>query len=132
MSYNKKHDSEVRMGKIGYRPFWVLSISIVIRALHQIGAAVFLASFLFKESFSLPVGYLYLVFGSGFVLVFTEWLRHRQVYREVSGIATILKLVLLGAVYHQFLPMTSTVIVTFFIASVCSHAPKNIRHRLLF
>jgi len=132
MSYNKDHDKDIRMGRIGSRPFWVLNLSVVIRAFHQIGAAVFLASFLFKESLSPPPVYLYLVFVSGFVLIFTEWLRHRQIFKEISGIATALKLVLLGAAYHQFLPMTSTVVVTFFLASICSHAPKKIRHRLLF
>ena len=132
MSYNKDHVKDIRMGRIGSRPFWVLTFSVVIRAFHQIGAAVFLTSFLFKESLSPPPVYLYLVFVSGFVLVFTEWLRHRQIFREISGIATALKLVLLGAAYHQFLPITSTVVVTFFLASICSHAPKNIRHRLLF
>ncbi len=132
MSCNKDHDKDIRMGRIGSRPFWVLNLSVVIRALHQIGAAVFLTSFLFKESLSPPPVYLYLVFVSGFVLVFTEWLRHRQIFREISGIATALKLVLLGAAYHQFLPMTSTVVMTFFLASICSHAPKKIRHRLLF
>lgn len=132
MSYNKDRDNDIRMGKIGSRPFWVLNLSVVIRAFHQLGAAVFLVSFLFKESFSPPPVYLYLVFVSGFTLVFTEWLRHRQIFREVSGIATALKLVLLGAAYHQFLPMTSTVVVTFFLASIFSHAPKNIRHRLMY
>jgi hypothetical protein len=132
MSYNKGHDKDIRMGRIGSRPFWVLNLSVLIRAFHQIGAAVFLASFLFKDSLSPPPVYLYLVFVSGLVLVFTEWLRHRQVFREVSGIATALKLVLLGAAYHQFLPMTSTVVVTFFLASIFSHAPKKIRHRLMY
>lgn len=132
MSYNKDHDKDIKMGRIGSRPFWVLNLSVVIRALHQIGAAVFLASFLFKERLSLPPMYLYLVFVSGCILVFTEWLRHRQVFREVSGIATALKLVLLGAAYHHFLPMTSTVVVTFLLASIFSHAPKKIRHRIMY
>lgn len=119
------------MGRIGARPYWVLSLSIVIRALHQLGAAVFLASFLFTKSVSLPPVYLYLVFVTGFALIFTEWLRHRQLFREVSGLATAVKLILLGAAYHHFLPMTGTVVVTFFLASIFSHAPKNIRHRLM-
>lgn len=132
MSYKKEHDNPIAMGRIGSRPFWVLNLSIVIRALHQIGAAVFLTSFLLQGSRQPPSAYLYLVFLSGFALVFTEWLRHRQVLREVSGIATIVKLVLLGAAYHHFLPMTGTVLLVFFLASICSHAPKIIRHRLIF
>lgn len=120
------------MGRIGERPYWVLNLSIVIRALHQVGAAVFLTAFLFPAEFTLPPLFLYLVFITGFALIFTEWLRHRQVFREVSGIATLIKLVLLGAAYHQFLPMTFTVISTFLLASICSHAPKKVRHRLMY
>ena len=120
------------MGQVGSRPYWVLNLSVVIRAFHQLGAAVFLASFLFAESVFLPPVYLYLVFVTGFALVITEWLRHRQLFREVSGIATAVKLILLGAAYHHFLPMTGTVVVTFFLASIFSHVPKNIRHRLIF
>ena len=128
----KSCNKKITMGRIGSRPFWVLNLSVVIRAFHQVGAAVFLTSFLFRDTFSLPPVYLYLVFLSGGILVFTEWLRHRQIFREVSGIATTVKLVLLGAAYHHFLPMTGTVVLTFFLASVCSHAPKTIRHRLMF
>lgn len=120
------------MGRIGERPYWVLHLSIVIRALHQVGAAVFLTAFLFMDEFSLPPFFLYLVCISGFALIFTEWLRHRQVFREVSGIATFLKLVLLGAAYHHFLPMTVTVLCSFLLASVCSHAPKKFRHKLMY
>ena len=130
MSSDKKQD--ITMGRIGVRPFWVLNVSIVIRALHQIGAAVFLTSFLLQDRIAIPRIYLYMVFLSGFFLVFTEWLRHRQWLREVSGIATAAKLLLLGAAYHQFLPMTGTVVLTFFLASLCSHAPKSIRHRMIF
>jgi hypothetical protein len=129
MSSGKKQD--VTMGRIGTRPFWVLNFSIVIRALHQIGAAVFLTSFLLQDNIIVPKLYLYLVFLSGFILVFTEWLRHRQLLREVSGLATAVKLLLLGAAYHHFLPMTATVVLTFFLASICSHAPKSIRHRMI-
>lgn len=120
------------MGRIGERPYWVLSLSIIIRALHQIGAAVFLTIFLLGENLSLPPFYLYLAFVTGFFLIFTEWLRHRQVFREVSGIATMAKLLLLGAAYHQFLPTSGTVVFIFLLASICSHAPKKIRHKLIY
>ncbi len=130
MQREKKDDTG--MGRIGERPYWVLNLSIVIRALHQVGAAVFLTAFLFAKEFSLPSSYLYLVFITGFALIFTEWLRHRQVFREVSGIATLIKLVLLGAAFHQFLPVTFTVVVTFLLASICSHAPKKVRHKLMY
>ncbi len=132
MGERREDKHGVAMGRIGNRPFWVLNVSIVIRALHQIGAALFLATFLLGKGIELPKVYSYLVYVTGFALVFTEWLRHREIYREFSGIATLVKILLLGAAYHHYLPMTATVVVVFFLASVCSHAPKKVRHRLLY
>ncbi|MFN2354598.1 MAG: hypothetical protein ABR512_08760 [Desulfopila sp.] len=118
-------------GRIGNRPYWVLQLSIVIRALHQIGAAVFLASFLLDGRDSPPTLYLLLAVISGVALVVTEWLRHRQMYRELSGMATIAKLILLGLAVHNILPAAAMVTIAFVLASICAHAPKHIRHRLL-
>jgi uncharacterized membrane protein YhaH (DUF805 family) len=121
-----------KMGRIGHRPYWVLNLSILIRAVHQVGAAVFLASFLLGERVPLPLFYLVLVFGSGLALFFCEWMRHRQICRELSGVSTMVKLLLLGAAYHGFLSPPVTVLVAFVLASIGSHAPKLVRHRLLF
>jgi len=48
MRENSGEDCEnsVKMGRIGYRPYWALNLSILIRAAHQVGAAVFLAAYL--------------------------------------------------------------------------------------
>lgn len=120
------------MGKIGNRPYWVLSLSIVIRAIHQVGAAVFLASFLLPEVPEVPFLYLLLATASGVVLLAAEGMRHRQIFREISGAGTFVKLILLGAAYHGLVPVVPTVLAVFFFSSICSHAPKVIRHRLLF
>lgn len=128
----KNDRDEIKLGRIGNRPYWVLSLSILIRALHLVGAAVFLSSFLLHESVRPPSIYVALVFGSGAALLFTEWMRHRQIYRELSGASTLLKLVLLGGAYHGFLPAEEAVLVVFVLASLASHAPKLVRHRLLF
>ena len=122
----------VKMGRIGDRPYWVLSLSILIRALHLVGAAVFLTSFLLPEVARPPVSYQAIVFGSGGVLLFTEWLRHRQICRELSGASTLVKLVLLGGAYHGFWPAREAVLLAFVLAAVASHAPKLVRHRLLY
>lgn len=121
-----------RMGRIGNRPYWVLNISILIRALHQVGAAVFLATFLLDDIDRPPSAYLIIVFGSGLALFLAEWMRHRQICRELSGLTTLVKLLLLGAAYHGFLPAPIAVLLAFVLASISSHAPKLIRHRLLF
>ena len=123
---------EKKMGRIGNRPYWVLTLSLFIRAVHQVGAALFLASFLLDEVKHLPSLYLVIVFASGVVLFFTEWMRHRQICRELSGMSTLIKLILLGAAYHSFLPASATVLSAFVLASISAHAPKQLRHRLLY
>lgn len=123
---------KVRMGRIGSRPYWVLSLSIAIRALHLVGAAVFLTFFLLPENGRPPSLYMAIVFASGAALLFTEWMRHRQICRELSGASTLLKLVLLGGAYHGFLPAREAVLLVFVLAALASHAPKLVRHRLLF
>lgn len=119
-------------GRIGNRPYWVLLLSVVIRAVHQVGAAVFLTSFLFDWAHGPPVIYLAVATASGVVLLCTEALRHRQFYRELAGVSTLVKLVLIGLAYHHYLPGIGTVLAAFTLASVAAHLPREIRHRLLF
>lgn len=120
------------LGRTADRPYWVLMLSIGIRAAHQVGAAVFLASFLFKRSLVLPEAYLILVCVSGVLLLGTEGLRHRQLLRELAGVSTLVKLVIFGLAFHSLVPATPAMVFAFVLASVCAHAPKSIRHRLLF
>lgn len=121
-----------KIGRIGYRPYWVLNFSILVRAVHLVGAAVVLTAFLLDDIGRPPLIYLSLAFYSGILLFLTEWMRHRQICRELSGVTTALKLLLLGAAYHGFLPSTITVLLAFILASVGAHAPKLVRHRLLY
>jgi len=118
-------------GRIGERPYWVLYLSLLVRALHQVGAAVFLAAYLLDAVPGPPLVYLAISLASGMVLFFTEWLRHRQLYRELSGLTSMVKVLLLGAAWHGFLPGQPTVLLAFVIASLMAHAPKHVRHRLL-
>lgn len=127
-----KHSDGGNMGRIGNRPYWVLNLSILIRAVHQVGAAVFLTSFLLNEITSPPPLYLALAALSGIALLLTEGMRHRQIYRELSGLTVFIKLILIGAAYHGFMPTSPGILIAFLVASVGSHAPKMIRHRLLY
>jgi hypothetical protein len=126
------HENGVPMGRIGDRPYWMLNLSLPIRAAHQIGAAVFLSAYLLNVLPGPPRLYVGIVLVSGILLMFSEWLRHRQIFRELAGLITLSKLVLLGAAYHGYLPATWTVLLAFLIASIGAHAPKKVRHRLLF
>jgi len=120
------------LGRIGSRPTWVLYLSFVIRAAHQVGAAVFLSFWLIEGAPALHAGYLRLVYGTGIALIFTEWLRHRQLYREVSGLTTCLKLILLGLGAHGIIVQKYSVLLAFVAAALAAHAPKKVRHRLIF
>ena len=95
-------------------------------SLWALGVGAVISGDFFGWNFGLLAG------GFGGLLLATECLRHRQIFRELSGAITMLKLLLLGAAYHGFLPLPGTVLLVFVIASIGAHAPKKVRHRLLF
>jgi hypothetical protein len=125
-------EKNANMGRIAHRPIWILYLSILARAVHQVGAAVFLAAYLLGVLPGPPLFYVGVALFSGLLLMVTEWLRHRQVYRELAGMITLVKILLLGAAYHSFLPPQATVLLAFVVASIGAHVPKTVRHRLLF
>ena len=126
------HIRDTRQGRIADRPYWILIVSIFIRAAHQVGAAVFLAVFLLPDRPDLPLLYLVLAVASGIVLMAAEMLRHRQLLREPAGLTTIVKLMLIGMAIHGWLPGGLAILAAFILASIFAHAPKHIRHWRLF
>lgn len=131
-NHSNSNADQPTMGRIGNRPYWALNLSLLVRAVHQVGAAVFLAAFLLDVIPGPPKIYLIIALVSGVLLLITEWMRHRQIFRELAGVSTLVKLILLGAAYHGYLPPWQTVLLAFIIASIAAHAPKKVRHRLLF
>ena len=121
-----------KFGNAKQRPYGLVLFSVVVRALHQVGAAVYLSSYLLDEIAGPPVFYLGLAVVTGLVLMVTEGLRHIQFYREFAGLGTFIKLILLGIAYHGLLPQTETIVAAFLVAAVAAHLPKTIRHRLLY
>ena len=128
----KACENSIKMGRIGDRPYWILQLSLLVRAAHQVGAAIFLAAYLLDLLPGPPARYVILAVGSGVLLMLSEWWRHRQIFRELAGVITLLKILLLGAAYHGFLPPQMTVLLAFILASIGAHAPKLTRHRLLY
>ncbi len=120
------------LGSVYHRPAWVLYLSIGIRAAHQVGAAIFFAVFLIGREHQSWNFYLYLTVFTGLALCCTEGMRHRQLLREVAGMATVLKCLLIGLAFHGFPWPRTMVLLGFVLASLAAHAPKNIRHRLLW
>jgi len=121
-----------RLGRTDDRPYWIWMTSIFIRALHQVGAAVFLAVFLLPGHPALPRVYLVLAAVTGVLLMTTEMLRHRQLLREPAGLTTLVKLMLMGMAVHGWLPPVPAILAAFVLAAVFAHAPKHIRHFRLF
>jgi hypothetical protein len=133
MKEQQKIDADKdRLGRTVQRPYWLLTMSILLRACHQVGAAIFLSSFMFAPGNHFPHWSSYLSVVSGVLLLVAEAGRHRQIYREVSGLITIVKCVLIGAAVHGMLPAAPTVLIAFLAASIGAHAPRIIRHRLIF
>jgi len=66
------------------------------------------------------------------LLMAGDWMQHRQLWRELVGVVTLLKILVFGVAYHGFLPQGAAVVLVFLGAAVVAHAPRKIRHRLLF
>ena len=125
------NSSGQRSGRIGPRPYWVLLVSVAVRAVHQVGAAMVLASCLLGDGVLTLDRYFVVAAVSGVLLVGSEWLRHRQLYREVAGLTTLLKCLILAAVVHGLVPAVPWLPVAFVAACLAAHAPREIRHHLL-
>ena len=125
-------NKNVKIGLISDRPYWFVYVSLLSRAIHQLGAAVFLATYILSPG-NLQAWRISLIVAaiSGFLLLGAEAIRHRQFLREVFGLSTIFKLVLVGFAHHGWLPAIPSVSAAFLLASLVSHAPKAVRHRLI-
>lgn len=127
---NNSKIKNIRIGRTTDRPYWIMMLSIIVRAAHQIGAAVCLGAFLLGAD--LPWPYLVLAGTSGCLLMLTEALRHRQLLREAAGVVTLVKTGIIGMALHGWIPLVPAVLFAFALASFYSHAPKTIRHRIWF
>ncbi len=120
-----------QLGRVWHRPMWLYWLSLWTRAAHQLGVALLLGFLFFvpEEPSSVLV---WAAMGSGLVLVMLEAVRHREMYREFSGVVTIGKTLLLGAAMHQLLPRLPVFLLVFIVAALVAHAPKRLRHRVFW
>lgn len=121
-----------KMGRIGDRPYWMRQLSLPVRALHLVGASVVLAAYLLAIPGGAPLPYLWVAVVSGLLLLGADALQHRQLFRELTGVVTLLKILVFGAAFHGFIPLAETALLIFIVAVITAHAPKHVRHRLLF
>lgn len=108
----------------------VRRVSVFVRAVHLLAvAAVGGACLLGGDA---THAWWILAAASGLGLLATEYVQHRRLHREVCGGATLLKLLLVGAIAAA--PSLGPWLMggAIFIAAVGAHAPKTWRHQRVF
>ncbi len=132
MANDRTKPTDVKLGRTGDRPQWLRTGSVFVRAVHLIGAGALLGGYLFGVERSLMLPYVWVTLASGLVLIGTEFARHRQLYREVAGWSTIVKILILLTLPLFRDHAGTLMIVVFLIAGIGAHLPRRYRHRLLF
>ena len=66
---------------------------------------------------------------TGALLLVAEVVRHPTLFRELAGASTVLKLVLLGAVFLAPAIAPALLSAAFVVAVLGSHLPRGFRHR---
>jgi hypothetical protein len=69
---------------------------------------------------------------SGVLLLVAELVRHRELYREVAGWSTFLKLILIGLIPAAPAAGPWLMSAAFVVAVLGAHFPRHWRHRRLF
>jgi hypothetical protein len=129
---NDKMESKSNRGKVSDRPFWIRTGSVFIRAVHLLAASAVSGAYLLTVE-NTGAHTWWLVAGiSGVLLLVAEFIRHVELYRELGGWSTILKLVLIGCIPAA--PATAPWLMSaaFVIAVLGAHFPRRWRHRKLF
>jgi hypothetical protein len=114
---------------LGERHRWIRTGSVFVRAAHLLGASAVAGAYLLGVE-GLPLrGWWILVAISGVLLLLAELVRHPELWREVAGWATLVKLVLIGlipAVPGEAAWLMGAAIV---VAALGAHLPKRWRHK---
>lgn len=122
----------IKLGKVGERPFWIRTGSVFVRAAHLLAASAVLGACLWGvEGRGLHAWWLCAGI-SGVLLVIAEFVKHLELYREVAGWSTLLKLVVLACCFVVPVGAPWLMAGAFVIAVVGAHSPRVWRHRRLF
>jgi hypothetical protein len=122
----------MEMEEEGDRHRWIRTGSVLVRAVHLLGASAVAGVYLLAVHGVDARGWWIVAGASGVVLLLAELLRHPELWREVGGWATIVKLALIGLVL--VLPAAALWLMStaFIVAVLGAHAPRRWRHRKLF
>ena len=125
-------EEKTGLGRTGDGPRWIRTGSVFVRAAHLLAASAVAGVYLLDVRDTEARGWWIAAGATGILLLAAEVSRHRELYREVAGWATLLKLVLIGLI-PAFPPAAPWLMSTAFVVAVVgAHAPRNWRHRRLF
>jgi hypothetical protein len=106
--------------------------SVFVRAAHLLAASAVAGAFLLAVEDARLLGWWIAAAASGLLLLVFEFLRHRELYREIAGWSTILKLLLIGLIPAVPAAAVWLMSAAFVVAVLGAHLPRGIRHRKLF
>jgi hypothetical protein len=124
-------EEDTGLGRTGERPSWIRSGSVFVRAVHLLAASAVLGAGLWEIPGPRTCPWWIAAAASGLLLLAAEALRHRELHREVCGLATALKLVLLGGAAALPAGAPWLLSAAFVVAVLGAHFPKRWRHRKL-
>ncbi|MBN2359522.1 MAG: hypothetical protein JXR83_08700 [Deltaproteobacteria bacterium] len=105
---------------------------MLVRAGHLIGCAVIVGAHVLGSASRAGAGWWALTAISGVLLIAYEWAGHLDHWRQLSGWATLLKLLLL-AIAAAVPAAAVTLLLTAMVVSVLgARLPRGWRHRLLW
>ncbi len=127
MRYQTEKPDRSRLAPTSERPYAIYLGSVFVRALHLLAAGTILGAYLLGAGRENLPTFHAIVALTGGMLVVSEWMGHRELYRQLSGISILTKLILLG-----LLPIfpdygAPLVVTAFLFSAITSHLPKKLR-----
>lgn len=113
-------------------PGWARVGSVLVRAVHLTGCAAILGIYLVGAAGQGSGPWWATAAVSGAFLLAYEWVSHPDHWRQLSGWATGLKLLLLGVAWWMPASATALLLLVFVLAVLGAHLPKRWRHRMPF
>lgn len=120
------------LDKMGDRPSRVRIGSVFVRAVHLLAASAVAGACLLNVEGTGVRTWWFVAAISGVLLLAAEFIQHAELYRELAGWSTILKLVLIGGIVAAPAAAPWLMSAAFVVAVLGAHAPRRWRHRRLF
>lgn len=105
------------------------SIRLALRSLHLLSGGVLLGGVIFDQSWELLRIWWLLMALSGLLLFLTDLYATLAIAFQVSGVAVLLKIVLVAAIGLAPAYALHLLTAALLIGSITSHMPGNLRHR---